>query len=243
MELKTYIQFALKDTRFFERQDITKNLDLLKTIELVRISCRLEEDVTFRGKKETLVSIDLGEMRYDFTQYNNLPEEKRHEVYRREIAKILNERRFVVRVDSEEKNVSLGHFIRYYNTSHPEADGKAYRVKSNELWDIRLPNDCERFDTYDRLEKKIVIKGKQFVLQSAEINTNNYLIADLVEGMVQATLNGDIPYIKYRNGHIGEMLGNENLISPKNINKDGSINVNKLKPLKYDDVKNEILGD
>lgn len=227
MQLKTYLQFFDTSFEFADYQEYTANstnkINIPKRFTKVRLSCRLVEETSYKGKEIILESPAIKDAFYDFTEILKIsdPNERLDQI-KKGISKIIRDTNLDVKYTSMSTDLHLAHYVSYNKESHVEFDGTEYKVRSNELWDLIIPKDCIRFDTYDKLERYVSVEGQKIVLASPKLHEEFYIIADEteIEGMGKDKY---LKFIKNRRGGEYGTFKEDNLISPSCIGEDGRI--------------------
>ncbi len=243
MRLVKYVQYAYetRDFDYAERLDISKGLKSPdRIVKWVRLSCRLEDEVLYKGNKIKLVSKDLMADVLDFQRYATDLSKDIDAVYAEKIAGVV-ERFKAIKLESLiEHPVEVVSYMRSFDIYHTEFYGDVSRVSSDRLSDIRVPGDCHWFKTFNQLEKQATINGISETLQSEPVDEKSYIIADVVKGFIRAYADGsEGKFIQLRDGRITQEFIKGEYISPRVLDEYGRITDQKVPDILYEDVKDE----
>lgn len=241
MELVTYIQFGSRYSGFYgeDRINTSKGFNIPNVVDRVRVSCRLEDKVEYKGRNQLLVSMDISAKTIDLQKYERLIEADRYKVYQQEIGNLINEFKNIKIPQLKEQYTQAIPYMRAFDSYFSEDYGHVTKIQSERLSDINVPEDCQWFQTFNRLEKQVMLNNIPLVLYSEPVDEKSYIIADVIQGFVRGRLTGDVPFIKLRNGKIVEEMIEGEYISPRQIDKAGNVSFKPVKPILYEEVKEE----
>lgn len=179
------------------------------------------DEIEVDGKKVKLSSERLYTKGYDFeiAIKNELPQS----IY---IAVVLKNMEVVIFENDNEAKAE--HYITYHKILHPEFDEVLFvqRPKELDLKYVKIPQDCRRFEMFDKYVKFVEDRGRGIKLESEKENHKNYYIGYLTE----ATKN--YRNFKTEDGQEWFAVGDDVIFTPKQFDKYGRLN------LKYSEFNN-----